>query len=217
MRTLLTILALFTAYATHAAPVLTADDVTETTATLNWTADVEPYTVWRMQTGSYGQTWIPFANDVYGTSFAITKSVGYPWLDTYRVSGSNIVVVPYIVPAPLDPTEGGALPKFDYVLATSGAPDYTNPGGYLDHSCGYWTPAQYSAERDNGNGTSMAAFRFKTTCSTGGRGTRPKVFETCWFVTFSSGTVVDRQLQLYATWRVPALAGQPAVACPALE
>lgn len=116
----------------------------------------------------------------------------------------------------LDPTQGGTLPKFDYLLAPDGAPDFQDPHGYLDHSCGYWVPAQYSATQENPDGTVTAGFRFKTTCSTGGRGTRPKVFETCWAVTFSSGIVVDRQLLLYATWRVPALPDQPAVVCPGL-
>lgn len=112
----------------------------------------------------------------------------------------------------LDPTQGGALPKFGYVLAASGAPDYQNPGGYLDHSCGYWAPSQLGAEVENGDGTVTAEFKFLTSCSTGGRGTSPRRFETCWLVTFSSGIVTDRQLLLYATWKQ----GQPAVSCPIL-
>ena len=112
----------------------------------------------------------------------------------------------------LDPTEGDALPKFDYTLASSGAPDYQAPGGYLDHSCGYWVPVQYGDTVENTDGTQTAAFKFLTSCSTGGRGTQPRRFETCWAVTFSSGVVVDRQLLLYATWRQ----GQPVISCPAL-
>lgn len=111
----------------------------------------------------------------------------------------------------LDPTQSGTLPKFAFTLATSGAPDYQNPGGYLDHSCGWWSPVQYGAPIENADGTVTAAFKFLTSCSTGGRGTQPRRFESCWEVTFSSGVVVDRQLLLYVSWKQ----GQPAVSCPA--
>lgn len=103
----------------------------------------------------------------------------------------------------LDPTQGGAYPRFSYTL---GSP------GYLDHSCGGVSQSQYG-ERVNADNTVTGAFRFFTSCSTGGRGSVPRRFESCWEVTFDTDryTVLVRDLVLYATWKMH----QPAIPCPA--
>jgi hypothetical protein len=98
----------------------------------------------------------------------------------------------------LDPTQGGAYPKYP---------------AYLDHSCGGITQTQYG-EQTNADSSVTGAFRFYTNCNGAGRGAKDTRYLSCWAVTFAADryTVTDRTLLLYATWKQ----GQTAVACPAL-
>lgn len=93
----------------------------------------------------------------------------------------------------LDPTQGGAYPAY---------PDY------LDHSCG---GVKLAVLEETGN---IAMVSARTTCSTGGRGTRPRNYLACWRVTFAEDRyyIQDRERVLYATWPY----GQAGYNCPAL-
>ena len=93
----------------------------------------------------------------------------------------------------LDPTQGGAYPAYP---------------AYLDHSCG---GVKLAVLEDGGTVAMVSA---KTTCSTGGRGTKPKNYLACWRVTFAEDrySIVDREQVLYATWTY----GQAGYSCPAL-
>jgi len=93
----------------------------------------------------------------------------------------------------LDPTQGGAYPAY---------PDY------LDHSCGGVKLAVLQEDGD------VAMVSARTSCSTGGRGTKPRTYLACWKVTFAADRyyILDREKILYATWSL----GQTAYNCPEL-
>jgi len=93
----------------------------------------------------------------------------------------------------LDPTQGGAYPAYP---------------AYLDHSCG---GVKLEVLEDAGTVAMVSA---RTTCSTGGRGTKPRNYLACWRVTFAEDrySIVGREQVLYATW----LLGQSGYACPSL-
>jgi len=93
----------------------------------------------------------------------------------------------------LDPTQGGAYPAY---------PDY------LDHSCG---GVKLAVLQDAGTVAMVSA---RTSCSTGGRGTKPRNYLACWRVEFAADRyyIVDREKLLYATWSQ----GQTGYSCPAL-
>ena len=93
----------------------------------------------------------------------------------------------------LDPTQGGEYSAF---------PDY------LDHSCG---GVKLAVLADAGTVAMVSA---RTTCSTGGRGTKPRNYLACWRVTFAQDRyyILDREEVLYASWRF----GQAGYNCPSL-
>lgn len=86
---LLSIALLFSASAFSG--TLSVSNRTPITATLNWTADAgdTAYTIWRLQTGTYGQIFMPYLNNYAGNTLDITKTNGAPWLDTYYVVGTQ--------------------------------------------------------------------------------------------------------------------------------
>lgn len=92
-----------------------------------------------------------------------------------------------------DPTQGGAYPAY---------PDY------LDHSCG---GVKLEVLQDAGTVAMVSA---RTTCSTGGRGSRPRNYLACWRVTFADDrySILDREEVLYAAWSL----GQTGYSCPSL-
>lgn len=93
----------------------------------------------------------------------------------------------------LDPTQAGQYPAFP---------------AYLDHSCG----GVKLVVLEDASAVAMVSAR--TSCSTGGRGTKPRNYLACWRVTFASDRfyIVDRERVLYATWPL----GTPGYQCPAL-
>ena len=93
----------------------------------------------------------------------------------------------------LDPTQSGAYPAYP---------------AYLDHSCG---GVKLSVLEDAGTVAMVSA---RTSCSTGGRGTRPRNYLACWRVTFAEDRyyILDREQVLYAAWSQ----GKTAYNCPAL-
>jgi len=93
----------------------------------------------------------------------------------------------------LDPTQSGAYPAY---------PDY------LGHSCG---GVKLAVVEDGGTVAMVSA---RTTCSTGGRGTKPRNYLACWLVTFAEDRyyILGREQVLYVTWRF----GQTGYSCPAL-
>jgi len=93
----------------------------------------------------------------------------------------------------LDPTQAGAYPAY---------PDY------LAHSCG---GVKLEVLQDAGTVAMVSA---RTTCSTGGRGSKPRNYLACWRVTFAADrySILDREQVLYAAWSL----GQPGYSCPSL-
>ena len=111
----------------------------------------------------------------------------------------KLLVVALLLPAAalaqtaLDPTQGGAYPAYP---------------AYLDHSCG---GVKLAVLEDADNVAMVSA---RTTCSTGGRGTKPRNYLACWRVTFADDRyyIQDRERVLYATWPY----GQAGYTCPEL-
>ena len=64
------------------------------------------------------------------------------------------------------------------------------------------------------DGGTVAMVSARTTCSTGGRGTKPRNYLACWRVTFAEDRyyILDREQELYATW----ILGKPGYTCPTL-
>jgi hypothetical protein len=95
--------------------------------------------------------------------------------------------------SPLDPTQSGAYPAYP---------------AYLNHSCG---GVALTVLQDAGTVAMVSA---KTTCSTGGRGSKPRNYLACWRVTFAADrySILAREQVLYATWTQ----GQAGYACPGL-
>jgi len=93
----------------------------------------------------------------------------------------------------VDPTQGGAYPAYP---------------AYLDHSCGGVKLAVIE------DAAPVAMVSARTSCSTGGRGTKPRNYLACWRVTFADDRyyIVDREQVLYAAWTQ----GQAAYVCPPL-
>lgn len=91
----------------------------------------------------------------------------------------------------LDPTQGGAYPAYPDSLA---------------HSCG---GVKLEVLQDSGTVAMVSA---RTTCSTGGRGSRPRNYLACWRVTFAEDrySILDREQVLYAAWSL----GQTGYSCP---
>lgn len=92
-----------------------------------------------------------------------------------------------------DPTQGGEYPAYP---------------AYIDHSCG---GVKLAVLEDDGTDVMVSA---RTTCSTGGRGSKPRNYLACWRVTFAEDRyyILDREQMLYATWSL----GQTGYVCPEL-
>lgn len=96
--------------------------------------------------------------------------------------------------------------------AVAGATTVLEPGDgrqYLRNWCGGQQMNEFARGFDHaGKGT--AAIRVTATCSTGGRGTKPRTYFACWLVTFAdTGAIVHRKFVNSGSWRQ----GQPQVAC----
>ena len=111
----------------------------------------------------------------------------------FKLLWFTLLPVAALAQAALDPTQGGEYAAY---------PDY------LDHSCG---GVKLAVLEDQGTVAMVSA---RTTCSTGGRGTKPRNYLACWRVTFADDRyyILDRERVLYAAWRL----GRAGYSCPSL-
>jgi hypothetical protein len=162
--------------AANAVTIVTVSDITKTTATLNWDADGGgSYTVWRLQSGSYGQIYIPFAT-VTEPSLDVTNVDPGMWLNSYRVQGigtAPAVSVPYLV------------------INANGV--WLEPGAsyptYISHSCG-GVKVSEAATGISTDGLVTQA-NFYTNCPSGIR-YRTRRYSALWEITYAvDGTIVS--------------------------
>lgn len=80
---------------------------------------------------------------------------------------------------------------------------------YLENWCGGQKVTEV-AEGFTDAGNALAAVKVTTTCSTGGRGAKPRTFLACWLVTFDdAGAILDQEFVNKDSW----LQGHPARTC----
>lgn len=108
------------------------------------------------------------------------------------VIGGLLCAAAAVAQEPLDATQAG---QYHYY------PDY------LATSCG----GVQHAQTESGL---VAMVQVTTTCSSGGRGSKPRHYLSCTRVTFASDRfyILDREQVLYAMW----VQGQPGYSCPVL-
>ncbi len=99
----------------------------------------------------------------------------------------------------LDPTQIGAYPTYPY---------------YLPVSCGRSSTPVVLEEKSLLDGGFVAMVKATASCSSSGRGSKPRIYLACWRVTFAEDrySILDREEVLYAAWSL----GQSGYSCPAL-
>lgn len=95
------------------------------------------------------------------------------------------------------------------VLAATTVLDPGDGRQYLQNWCGGQKVNEY-AQGFNDTGNALAAVKVTTRCSTGGRGTKPRTFFSCWLVTFDdNGTILNQEYVNSGSW----LQGSPPMNC----
>lgn len=94
-------------------------------------------------------------------------------------------------------------------LAATNVLDPGDGRQYLQNWCGGQQVNEY-AEGFNSTGNALAAVKVTTRCSTGGRGTKPRTYLSCWLVTFDdNGAILDQEYVNSGSW----LQGTPPMSC----
>src|SRR5882672_6332440 len=95
------------------------------------------------------------------------------------------------------------------VFAATSVLDPGDGRQYLQNWCGAQTVSE-DAQGFNDTGNTLAAVKVTTRCATGGRGTRPRPFLSCWLVTFDdNGAILNQEYVNSGSW----LLGSPPLNC----